>query len=480
MQSSLLLHVSLLAAYIFIGTGWTAEAMEDPAGSGPAFSPTSDTLTPVIDPNKRYGLADLIDLAQQINPETRYAWNQAKSAALAAGIARSTYLPRLSASVLAGTQSQHGADSAVGISASQHNRVSGSVAVLSLQWLLFDFGQRAALVDIAEQNANIADSGLTQAHQHLVHAVSVAFYDHAAARARADAAVLSLQDANAILAAAEARRARGIGTVLEIAQARQLTAQAELARVSGEGILRDAYTALLAAMGVSPLMQIDIDDVTSTPVVQADATTINAKVRQALQQRPDVLAALASQRAAEAGVRATAAELRPKLFLSASGSHGNGDMEISAVPSIGAQAPTVNLSNHRWESDVMLGVTVPLYTGGERRARLAQARNHVDAINATASRVALDAISAVVNADTHLRTSLEAIKASRTLLEASQTAYDAALASYQHGVGTITDVLTADRQLLEARIAISEADSNARSASATLALACGELGEARP
>ena len=96
-------------------------------------------------------------------------------------------------------------------------------------------------------------------------------------------------------------------------------------------------------------------------------------VREAVQRRPDILAALAAQSAAEAAVRAARADFLPKLFVTASGSRSNGDMDIAAVPALGTQAPTLNLSSHRWSSSVLLGVSVPLYSGGEKSARLALA-----------------------------------------------------------------------------------------------------------
>src|SRR2546425_3737548 len=40
------------------------------------------TEAPLIDPNKRYGLPELIDLAQRVNPETRVAWEAARRSAL--------------------------------------------------------------------------------------------------------------------------------------------------------------------------------------------------------------------------------------------------------------------------------------------------------------------------------------------------------------------------------------------------------------
>jgi outer membrane protein TolC len=427
---------------------------------------------------KRYALADLIDLAQELNPETRIAWNQARDAALAAGIARSAYLPRLTASVLAGAQSEHGGGAALGQSIDPRNRANGSLAVLSLQWLLFDFGQREALVTVADQHTVIANIQFTQAHQRLIHAVSLAFLRHATARTRMDATTAAQADAKGLLAAAQARLQHGQGTVMDVAQARQQVAQAALEQVAAQGEREEAYQQLLATIGISPLATLEIADAPARPVSHVDEALLDDVVRSALQRRPDVLAAVAAQQAASAGVRAARADFLPRLFVSVSGSRSNGDMDISAVPSVGEQAPTVNLSSHRWSSSLLLGVSVPLYSGGERNARLAQARNRAAMAADSLDRVKLDAVAEIVAAHSRLRTRLQATHAAQALLEASQLAHDAASAAYQRGVGSLTDVLAADRQLLQARISVADADGAARAASVDLALACGNLGTA--
>src|SRR6478672_13754484 len=118
-----------------------------------------------------YTLPELIDIAQSTNPVTRNAWNDARNAALAAGIARSTYLPVISAGIVQGWQKSHidfsgreefsplhvtlpgvplPATSATlpPLSADAANDLTGegNIEVLAVQWLLFDFGERAALV----------------------------------------------------------------------------------------------------------------------------------------------------------------------------------------------------------------------------------------------------------------------------------------------------------------------------------------------
>jgi len=54
-----------------------------------------------VDPGRFYSLAELIDLAETHNPETRFAWERARAQAATLGLARSELYPTLAASVLA-------------------------------------------------------------------------------------------------------------------------------------------------------------------------------------------------------------------------------------------------------------------------------------------------------------------------------------------------------------------------------------------
>ena len=64
----------------------------------PANSELANVPAPLaLDRGRAYSLAELIDIAQSNNPLTRTAWNNAREVALAAGIAKSAYLPRLAA-----------------------------------------------------------------------------------------------------------------------------------------------------------------------------------------------------------------------------------------------------------------------------------------------------------------------------------------------------------------------------------------------
>ena len=449
--------------------------------SGPYLLPSNPALgvmppTASVNATHPYTLPELIDIAETDNPETRVAWDDARNAALRAGIAESTFLPNVTASVLAGYQGFHGHISAESPSAITGG--NGVISAVSAQWLLFDFGERSDVVDAAKQMSVISNIQFTGAHQQVIYNVSIAFYANAAACARAKNAKRSLKDAQDVQAAAEARFKHGIGTVVEAAQARQATAQARLAMVQADGAAQNTYFALLSAIGIPPTAEIKIADISNRKLSFALTSSADRIVSDALARRPDMLSAYAAERASAANVKATEAEFLPKLFVAATGTYATGQLGINAVPSVGQTPATLNLTNHQLGAIVIAGITVPIYDAGVRDAALAQAKSNADRAEAIFKRAREDAIREVVSAQNTLRTSLSAYDAARALEDASQTTFDAATSSYRHGIGSLTDATSAEAALLAARNASADAYSSALSAAATLALATGSLGAA--
>ena len=161
----------------------------------------------------------------------------------------------------------------------------------------------------------------------------------------------------------------------------------------------------------------------------------------------------------------------------------SGNINITAIPGLGEQLPIVNLPVNQLSvrqtqlgATALVGATVPLYDGGSRGALLEQARDRVDKAETTLTQIRNEAARQIVVAGNTLKTSISAYTAATTLTDAAQTTFNAALAAYRNGVGSITDVTTAERQLLAARNAATDAYSTALTAAASLALAAGTLG----
>ncbi len=430
---------------------------------------------PVIDTAHPYTLAELIDLAESLNPETRIAWAGAREALSAEGLAKSAYLPQLTAAALGGYASGSTYSAAYGFGGTTRAQTSGGLAVLNLQWLLFDFGERSAAVRAAGERREFGDLRLTETHQRLIHEVTVAYYAYLAARARLAGCARSIVDAQDVEDSATARYHHGVGTVIEVDQARQASAEARLMEVTAHGLADDSYLVLLAAMGVSPLRKVTIAEIPDSVLAPQLLGEVDQMVDAALARRPDIREAYTNRQASLDDVAATRAAQRPKFFVSGTGSYATGDLALSAIPQVGNETPTLNLSGRHWGGTILGGVTVPLYDGGVRRAALEGARDRAVAAEAGLERAKLEAARQIVTAHNQLATSLSAGKASQALLQAATTTFNAALAAYRAGVGAAAEVQIAERQLITARNLTTDARFNALSAAATLALSVGDL-----
>src|SRR6266446_2908615 len=115
-----------------------------------------------INPEKIYELPELIDIAERSNPTTRIAWERARQAASGVGLSQSAYFPYLVASAGAGyeraflpfptlKQGPGAADVSVIGGGTLTTEAAAERAALGLKWLLFDFGERKAVVTMARE-----------------------------------------------------------------------------------------------------------------------------------------------------------------------------------------------------------------------------------------------------------------------------------------------------------------------------------------
>ena len=425
-----------------------------------------------------YTLTELIDIAERENPETRIAWQRARNAAIGAGVAASTYLPVITANVLGAYQGATGSNGSFGFNIQNSGNLFGSAETVSLAWLLFDFGGRRNIVDSARKLSSVSNIGFTRAHQRVIYAVSIAYYTYVAAVQRHRTAVEALANARDVEAAAEARYNHGEGTVIETAQTRNLTAQAQLTAVNTQGGEEQAYAALLAAMGISPLAMVRIAPVEHHPLSKEDLGPADQVVQDALSRRPDVLEAYTTVQASQASVKAAQAQNRPKIFLAGTGAYVSGQLGLTAIPGVGEQLPTLNITGNQWNGTILLGVSIPIFDAHRRANAIQQTKNDEDRAAATLDEIRLNAVREIVSAQISLRTSLAANDAAAILRAAAETSYDAALDTYKQGVGTVTATVEAETHLFEARLAEADAYISALSAAATLAYATGQLGAA--
>ncbi len=410
----------------------------------------SEPRTPAsIERNHRYDLAELIDLAQRLNPETHEAWEQARQAALAVGLVESNYAPQISIEAIAGFQRTPGPIPKTVVPKGYFiANTTEAIPMLTLKWLLFDFGRREGQEQAARANSFSANVAFTGAHQKLVFVVSRAYFSLGAARGRLSA------------------RERGLTTVVVVAQTQRQTAQARLNLTKAKGDDRTAYANLIAAIGMPADTQIDIADSSEKPLPAEPPENLSAAIQDALANRPDVIAALGKIEAAEATVKSRRADHNPTIALAAQVYQNMGALSTDGSPYYSVNKPG---------GSILLTLSIPLFDGGARNTRDAVAQSELSAARDKLASVRDAAAQQVVSAYNDLWTSLAAYAASLTVREAAQTSYDAAFGAYLNGVGTYTDVASEQTALANADADKEDAHANVFTAAAALAFATGTM-----
>ncbi|MGA8148421.1 MAG: TolC family protein [Gallionellaceae bacterium] len=400
--------------------------------------------------NKQLGLMDVVELALCNNPQTRSSWAASRAQAAQLGASLATFFPTLSGPIAV----SHSRDT-TGINSESKG------ANLTLSYLLYDSGARMASVENAKQVLLATNATLDATLQTVYLNAVQAYYTLLAARASVQASHAAEEAAQRSLDAANARYQAGTATPLDRLQAQTALSQAVLNRISAEGNAASAQGALANIMGYAatqPFELAPVEDNGPDPVAEKD---IGKLIEAAMQSRPDLLAAEAQIKAAEANVTVIRANGLPSISLNTS---------ISRYNTI-----TDGLSSTVFSTGLGVSVNLPWFSGfrDTYNNRLAQAQ--LDSSKAqrdfVANQVALD----VWKAYQTLLTNSQALNATDDLLSAAEAAEKMASGRYKAGLGTILDVLTAQSTLASAQQQRVTAQYNFRASKFALAQAIGQL-----
>ena len=388
---------------------------------------------------------DTVDLALCNNPQTREVWAAARVQAALLGVAQSAWLPDLDARVSAGRNF---------VEARNYNQNS---AVLTLSWLVFDFGQRSANIENARQLLSAAVATQNATVQSLCLSALQAYYTAQALRAAVASTTEAERAAREGFAAAESRYKVGAGTPADRLLAQTALSQATLNRIKAEGEARNALGVLANVMGFDAQQKIILDEIPRSLPETAFQSDVDALIEEARNRRPDLKSAEAQVKAAEASVDVARAQGRPTLSLST----GPTWQDVSGVSTNGG-AVGVTLS-------------VPIFSGFETTYRVRSAEAQVDVRAAQRDRlrnqVALDVWKAYQN----LNTASQSLIATSDLVASAEQSERVALGRYKAGVGTVLDLLTAQTALANARLQRIQAGLDWHVYRATLAQTVGAL-----
>jgi outer membrane protein TolC len=469
-------------------TQWTVprEAQTPPPASRPPSSPQATTSmradSSTVGGTMNMSMTDVVDLALRNNPTTRESWATARAAADEYGSARGSLFPSLDGSVnfsragsSTGALSSNGLNTGLGqtgtgLDSTGTRTTTGSSSTASrtqltpgvtLSYLVFDLGGRSGSIEAAKQRAISTDLAHNLAVQNVVLQVESALFSFLATRAIRNAEFVSLQEAQADTAAAEARMRVGVGTLEEVLQTRTALAQAKLQLATDDGSLLAARGTLAVAMGFPANSRFDVPTIHTADSVTTIAASVDTLINRAIVQRPDLAGARADAEALAAQVRIARSAGYPALTLSSTASYAR-------------QLQGLGTTTGRNYS-LVLGLQIPVFNGFSREYDVRAARELYEAGLARVTSTMQQITVQVFTSYAALQTATQRVAAAGELLTSAQQSADVALGRYREGVGTIVDLLLARTALASARADEIQARWEWRTALAQLAHDTGSL-----
>jgi outer membrane protein len=420
-----------------------------------------------IDPQKEYTLAELIDLAQEHNPDTRVAWEEAKARAASLGIARSALFPTISAVALAATErtatlfGEYFARQTLGV----------FEPTLHVEYLIFDFGGRGGAIDAAKANLLASDLAFNDTHRKIIFQVAEAYYRLLNAKGQREAAEVSLKNAQTVEDDAQSRLNNGLATKPDVLEATAARAQADYdlqATIGAEDIARGD---LATSMGLPPGTPFKVQSINELTTPTAMADSVEQEIDRAFAQRPELLEQIARIRAANASIKQAKSSYFPTLSFAGDGGEARAYGQQNLLPGSYAEG-------EYWSVGMQLKWT--LFDGTRREHEVAEAQAEKKSAQATIDALHDQIADEVWTAYSDMETALRQQQAAAALLIASDQSYEAARESYTYGVRNLLDVVSAQKTLAQARSEDVSARTELLLQVANLAFRTGDLIQTQP
>jgi outer membrane protein TolC len=430
------------------------------------LTPTDRTMSaerqtpPTIEAGREYDLHGLIDIALVNNPETRRIWNAARSAADSYGAAQAPYYPQ------AGFSSDNGYERTIVELPGTYGVIKQWQAdpLVMINWTLLDFGRRESASDSARDRLIAANLAFNRSIQSVVFNSEASFYALDAADGAVIAAQQNLKLADTDLDAVHQRVDLGLATEPELLLARERVAQSRFDLANAQLMVHESEAQIAVVLGIPADPPVRITGLeTQAPPPQLNQS-VEALISEARRQRPDLAARVASLRAREAEVMQARAQFWPVVGLSTSYGENLWDFTFLTPRTVQTGQPQyAALLTLRWD----------LFTGFKRLNDVRRAEDDREVARAELRSQEIDTIAEMWRAYFELDSSRSKYSFAQSLVAASQEAYNANLETYRQGLSTIVELLTAERDLANARYTFIQSKAQLLTAYAAIAYAAG-------
>jgi outer membrane protein/adhesin transport system outer membrane protein len=316
-------------------------------------------------------------------------------------------------------------------------------------------GRTSADIDEAEAAVQAGRAALFDTEQVVLLDVATAYMN-----VLRDQAVLELQINNEQvlqrqLQATQDRFAVGEVTRTDVSQAESRLAGATAGRIEAEGLLRVSRANYIRVVGQAPGSL-----EAPPPLGPLLPATLDETVALAESHNPAVVASIFNERAAQAAVRSVRGELLP---------------EVRVVGQVQRLEEPSRFTDNSTDASITAEVTVPLYQSGAVYSRVREARYIAEQRRIEVEDARRAAVEAAIAAWEELTTARATIESRRAQVTAAEIALDGVNQEALVGARTVLDVLDAEQELLDARVALVRAQRDEVVASFRVLSAVGRL-----
>ena len=417
-----------------------------------------------FEPRRTYDLPALVELALANNPYTRSSWFKALSAAASVGIAKAPYYPIVKLNASGGYSQQPYPTQSGPLNV---NSVSISPG-FQLEYLLLDFGRRAADVQHTLSLLAAANLELNRKEQAAVYAVQQSYFAHTAALSQQEAAKANFDLSQTIHEMVAAKLHSGLATEPELLAADKTLSQAEFDLASAKRNVEVTLGSIRIAAGLEANAPLKIATPTGDVSMESLAGKVDLLIEQALKNRPDLAARLAEVRASTAATERAKADFMPKLSLQ--GSYNSYSFGFYAK-----QGPTEATSFGNYNQAGGFAVlSWDLFDGFERVEKVKKRQAEESEARADAEATRLETTRDVwITYNDSLKV-MKRVSYATSLLTSAKESFEATQAAFQNGLATITELSSAQSALSAAHFEKSGAEADYLTSLAALSLAMGD------
>lgn len=399
-------------------------------------------------------LAELTAHALRQRPESRAAWLGIQAEAARLDAASAANWPTLTGQF---NFTRNRAQSSSGASIPTLHRFGPS---LSLSYVLYDFGARAASIDAQRYRLIAGLLTSNRSLQDVVAEVEAAYFAMLAARAQGSAQEQQENALRVSVDAVETRIRGGLAARADQLRARAALAEATLARQTAGRDAAKAEAALKQAAGIAQTQALVLDWQTAAPATLESPVLLADLLAEAIAQRPDLRALQAMVASAQAEADRARAARWPSVSLGAS------------------TGRTFFLEDERSPSttySVGVTVSVPLFDGGRLAAQARAAQRDAERLQAESEGQQALVARTVAEAYYDVRNAQDSRDGVAVQFESASESARAAEARYNAGVGSVLELLTAQADLARARQSAVQTDVDWLAAFSRLNHALGRL-----